>query len=69
MLFDHSLSYSSYVPVDSSFDVMGYDATTYDRLFNMASTTTINGLNFQTTYDMANDITIFSFHFTPRIFY
>jgi len=55
--------------VDSSFDVMANDATTYDRLFNMASTTTINGLNFQTTYDMANDITIFSFHFTPRIFY
>ena len=56
-------------PVDSSSDVMAYATTTHDYIFNVASTTTINCLYFQTTYDMADDIAIFPFSCSPRISY
>ena len=69
LLFDHFSLYPSYVPVDYPSDVMAYSTTVYDYIFDVASTTTIYCLYFQTTYDMANDSAIFLFSSSPRIPY
>jgi hypothetical protein len=67
--FDLSSFYPSYVSVDSSSDITAYPTTARDYSCNVASTTTIYGLHYQITYDMANDITIFPSNSSPRIFY
>jgi hypothetical protein len=55
--------------VDYSPDVMAYFTTTYAYIINVASTTTIDCIYFQTTYNLADDIAIFPFSSSPRISY
>ena len=53
--------------MDYPSDVMAYSTTVYDYIFDVASTTTIYCLYFQTTYDMANDSAIFPSNSSPWI--
>ena len=52
-----------------SSDVLAYSAATCDFIFDVASTTTLYCVYLQTTYDMANDSTIFLLSSSPWIPY
>jgi hypothetical protein len=53
--------------VDYSSDVLAYFAAACDYIFDVASTTTLYCIYLQTTYDMANDSTIFLLSSSPWI--
>ena len=55
--------------MDYSSDVLAYSAATCDFIFDVASTTTLYCIYLQTTYDMANDSTIFLLSSSPWIPY
>jgi hypothetical protein len=57
------------VSVDYSFGILAYPAAICYSIFDVASTTTADYINFWTTYDMANHITFLIINSSTRTSY
>jgi hypothetical protein len=55
--------------VDYSFGILAYPAAICYSIFDVASTTTADYINFWTTYDMANHITFLIINSSTRTSY